>query len=439
MPNGEFNQLMNSSVGQLDESTSGAWLLNDLAAEYSLIRPFLTTSDLFCVRRTCKAAWSRVKHRTLHKQNILWKACGDQHTALVGWALDAGAPVRTGTAWMIGEFGDPQLLLRLRESYPAYVQYALYGCADGASEEVLRLIVHHPAYRMLVTVAVRSMIARRGLMDLAQELEPRASMWRDECPDDVCASGNVEFVQWALAGLQPHDVPEISCDAASSGSIPVLEWLVDRGVPLVPRTMVKAACEGHTETLRWLASRGVAAGTDALEGAASGGHLSALQWLVDHNCTVTASAVYEAARHGRLAVVQWLLDNAPTVEEHLVAVAAAEDESCSVLRWWVSQGFKWEPRVVAQAALSVRINFAVARFVCEVSGALSPNFTDIAARFGDIEELRYGIEHGVPLSEGGVDGAMSSGQTATLQYVLDHGLLGDGGERVRAYLLENEG
>lgn len=99
-----------------------------------------------------------------------------------------------------------------------------------------------------------------------------------------------------------------------SGSLELLQWLLDRGYTerqLAPPTMDDAAWGGHIDMLQWLYRHGyVHHASFALEHAARNGHLEIVEWLMRYHPVGNASrALDAAARENHLHVVRWLLEH----------------------------------------------------------------------------------------------------------------------------------
>jgi hypothetical protein len=84
--------------------------------------------------------------------------------------------------------------------------------------------------------------------------------------------------------------------SARSGSIPMLQWVVDHGLPLTVGACATAASEGHLDALRFLRSHHCPWDGWTLKRAAHNGHLDILQWTLANGCPWTAEDRQECLR-----------------------------------------------------------------------------------------------------------------------------------------------
>jgi hypothetical protein len=138
--------------------------------------------------------------------------------------------------------------------------------------------------------------------------------WPDEFLRGAAQSGCIAKVSWLHSErnlkLKGHlTLPaSISVDAAAGGSVAMLSWLLQRCTEFTAKTCAAAARAGHTEALKWLFERGCSwsAGTIATDAAASGS-VQLVAWLLQQGPVCTADTMAVAVAHGHTALCKYLL------------------------------------------------------------------------------------------------------------------------------------
>lgn len=126
-------------------------------------------------------------------------------------------------------------------------------------------------------------------------------------------TGVIERMQVILAvGCQPtkHNV----VDAARTGCIQAMEWMVAHGAPLTPDACV-AAVSGHIRTLIWLHEHGCPWDARTVDRAATLGNMCALEYAHAHGCPMRESALVAACRRGRTDAIRYILENGCPYDE----------------------------------------------------------------------------------------------------------------------------
>jgi hypothetical protein len=106
------------------------------------------------------------------------------------------------------------------------------------------------------------------------------------------------------------DIENITRDAASSGSIQVVEWLrQQQGIKVRAIALTAAAYAGHIAMCEYLRSIGCRLDADACRLAASNGDLSTLRWLRENGCPWRLSDICRtAARHGFTGILDYVIE-----------------------------------------------------------------------------------------------------------------------------------
>uniref|UniRef100_A0A7S1V2C5 Uncharacterized protein n=1 Tax=Sexangularia sp. CB-2014 TaxID=1486929 RepID=A0A7S1V2C5_9EUKA len=418
-------------------TTSFHPLIDDLASPFSLLLPYVRSSDLLMVRLSCRAAWTSIQHphghaassqtqprqcgcvdstvrarqarrvcgcavgalvhESLHRGNIVERAVSDGHVPLLRWALEAGANVDVHAARAIGALGNEQLARTLISDRPSFWTPVVEGLASGGHGVVLHKLLtdtqagdHPPPSNM-----ARWEIARHGLAQCASYVRPEASWWRENMLSFVLSSGDLAFVQWVVGDATLDPDSGLAFHAAYSGSVAVLEYVVEQhGAALTPGAARAAALHGHVEVLRWLLARECPLDDGVIVEAARGGHVPALECLVDEfGVALVDEAADGAAHRGHLEALQWLVSHGCPVNQERVACCACIGNDESLIRWWIDAGHDWNAQRCSVAANS-RCNVRVLRFLHERGVALHPDMLFNAVVCKDLDSFYYGLAHG---------------------------------------------
>ena len=99
-------------------------------------------------------------------------------------------------------------------------------------------------------------------------------------------SGHVDVVAllWKRIGIEESKDCILGEEVAEFGSLSMLQWMVDHGLPLTVRACATAAQYGHLDALRFLRSHHCPWDSGVLQVAAYNGHLDILQWALANEC-----------------------------------------------------------------------------------------------------------------------------------------------------------
>ena len=111
--------------------------------------------------------------------------------------------------------------------------------------------------------------------------------------------GHVDVVAllWKRVDIDQSQHAELVMASAQSGSLPMLQWVVERRLPLISNACTWAASRGHLDALRFLRSHHCPWDGATLKGAAINGHLDILQWALANGCPWTAEDRLECLRY----------------------------------------------------------------------------------------------------------------------------------------------
>ncbi len=244
-----------------------------------------------------------------------------------------------------------------------------------------------------------------------QELMQRAAK-------GAAARGSLPVLQWLLdKGLDVRGAQgglQTLATGLRHGHVAVADWLVDvAGYPLPPQQQhdelnavwFSAGWSGSMRPISWLLGRGVPVHgvASGLRGAAYSGHLEAVQFLhAEHGLPLTAEVFSHAAASRSMPTVQWLLQAGCPMGREAYRRAAEQGDGGMVL--WLAQeaGCPWDAGTTATvidrwrrgAESSARLLPAVRALVeagCPAGCAQGqgPATLDAAVRRGHLPVARY--------------------------------------------------
>ncbi|KAF0699450.1 Aste57867_9992 [Aphanomyces stellatus] len=119
---------------------------------------------------------------------------------------------------------------------------------------------------------------------------------------------SLPILKYLVAAMRPDNPTTVFVEAASTGYLPTLRFLMDQFPTFCTvDVMDRAAKCGHLNVVQFLHDQRQGCAIAAMDGAAGNGHLDVVQWLHDHRDEgCSAQAMTTAAMHGHVAVVQWL-------------------------------------------------------------------------------------------------------------------------------------
>jgi len=146
------------------------------------------------------------------------------------------------------------------------------------------------------------------------------------------------------AARKPILAVNIYRDAATQGSLSVLQWAHAAGYPWDSFACRVAAQYRHLEVLKWIHAEGYAWDSLMCTYAAQHGHLEVLQWAHTHGYPWNSSICMYAAENGHLEVLKWARANGcpwgPSTCAHAAMYGHLE-----ILQWAIANGCPWDPQV----------------------------------------------------------------------------------------------
>ena len=246
----------------------------------------------------------------------------ETHFPLLRWCIRQYASLDYATAERIGASGNMSLIEEFLGEYGCNELVSLFGGAarSGSAAAALtlysRLDVDDVGF--LDARKMKQDVSAGGLVEIAQLIDDTPSIW--ECLEMAPAlvKGHLRFVQWARSGstLDPLYGGFAVTDAAISGSVDLMQWLLDeKGLLMTDGAVCSTAKAGMLASCRWLHGQRGSDLQPAVATAARHGQLHVLEWLIEQGCPVDEEVVHEAAHAPTSATIAWLLDRCYLYDE----------------------------------------------------------------------------------------------------------------------------
>lgn len=200
-------------------------------------------------------------------------------------------------------------------------------------------------------------------------------------------------------GVQPSRF--LAVHAASGGSVEILQWCSDRGLPICsPSVCAAAAGKGHLGALKWLRANNCPWSSTATEAAASNGHFELLKWAHANGAEWNGSVSAAAARRGDFEMLKWLQAiGCPCNQATCEGAAACSDTKTglAMLKWLRDQGCLLDAEVIFNSAAHqgdmeiLKWLFANGAVWNKSTCSWSSNLVDLCAR---LETFQWMIANG---------------------------------------------
>jgi hypothetical protein len=180
---------------------------------------------------------------------------------------------------------------------PPWYLRETYDAAPPEAKGKMRLVAVAHGFMDVV----EDLHAADGFMDVVEDLyaaEPEsfnahACYW-------AAKKGQLPMLAWLVERGVRCDKERCADAAARGGHLHTLTWLVERGAPLDEWTCHAAAACGQLECLAWLRERGVKWDRETSNAAAECGQLHVLKFCKAHGCPMDEGTCRSAADGGQL-------------------------------------------------------------------------------------------------------------------------------------------
>lgn len=156
-------------------------------------------------------------------------------------------------------------------------------------------------------------------------------MWSKNEADEAAKYGHFETAKWLLRFSPQETCSDLSMFAASTGDLPMLEWLDQQHYIVSAAAVDAASSNGHLTVVEGAVRRlGERLMSSSMDRAVGNDHLHVAKWLHAHagQRSVDGSALVDAVRRGALETIDWALQTLTINDEDeldkAIATAAAQ-------------------------------------------------------------------------------------------------------------------
>lgn len=244
----------------------------------------------------------------------------------------------------------------------------------------------------------------------------KAQSYKYDATKNAAYSGKIEIIEWLVTEKFPlsPDIPEI---AACNGSTSILNWWNSKRMVFrsLDDLIAIAFKHGHLDSTKWLIAHGAKVPATACAMAAAGGHLEMLMFARE-NGGAWGDCMMEAARNGHLHLLEWAHSKGASLHSDICEEAAAGGHLC-VLQWARSRNCPWKSPLVLIAAASAG-HLSILEWCLENSAEWSSQVSSAAARNGHFPVVRWLSQNGCPLDEKMIfECAASHGDLDTIKWI----------------------
>jgi hypothetical protein len=277
--------------------------------------------------------------------------------------------------FIAGKYSDKQVLARLRELRLPFT--ARVACGAAAAGSLAKVKWLHREYKCELTSDVADYAAGSGNLALLKYLHSNECELGVDANYNAAAAGHIHVLEYllqqccpwnaevcnaaaagghleALRFLREHQCPlhaaRIARHAAESGSIPLMEYVIEQGAALYSKVMLTAVQYGHVALCEQLLNElRCPFDVDACMSAALGGHAELLRSLYDAGSPWDAEDIDEicpaAAKGGSVDILDYLVNEARVVLSvdtltDMLNIAGA-NEQLTAAQWCRLRGAEW--------------------------------------------------------------------------------------------------
>ena len=123
-------------------------------------------------------------------------------------------------------------------------------------------------------------------------------------------AGDYRKSLWLLQRVKRQMTDALCCNAATGGSVELMQYLRDEGCSVISTTVMKAAAAaGQLKMVQYLQSIGGELAETVMDAAARGAHMHVLTWLRERECPYNLTTLWLVAHKvSKAELLYWLLD-----------------------------------------------------------------------------------------------------------------------------------
>ena len=173
--------------------------------------------------------------------------------------------------------------------------------------------------------------AENGHLDCLKLAREYGCVWNKTVRNVAASNGHLNCLKYTLEQGCPVDA-DVACEAAQGGQLECLQYALDQGVKITKRICESAITGGNVECLKLLRARNAPTWpANSATNAAFSGRLACLQYLLDAGCKVNHEVTLVASMAGYESCLELLLERKCEVRRDSV-ISAAEKGHTACLR-----------------------------------------------------------------------------------------------------------
>ena len=392
-----------------------ALLVIDLLSDKtSALYTSLRLSDIFMFRRTCRAAWGAVPQEALTVPRLRSAAHGygsfdgkDHHIPLLRLVVPRELPSDPHFFMAVGQGGDRELIDECLELGDEVIRDLFRGAAVGGRADVGGFLLDRlrgagdQGNVENVLSAELIYVSRGGSVELAKLVNSDASFWRDSGKvNGALHTNQFSFVKWILQGATPRAEDKYVWHAAQSGSIELVEWLVENGWPIVEGAPGMAVGSGNIALVEWMEARGALPGRMCWSSALLSGGLAMVDWLYSRGYVYPENAWFYRAGDVAPCITKRLIEKGVQFDPFvLTSSACGGSNGPELFEWLIEQGLPFD-RYQCMKEVTQGIGFDLPAFAAKYGVVVREGHFYAAVQYGLIDRVRYGLENGAVVSPG---------------------------------------
>jgi hypothetical protein len=245
-----------------------------------------------------------------------------------------------------GLVADIQTLTALRELGMLFTKRLLKAAALSGRLHILQHLIRCIGLPNAVLFNLTYYAARGDSISMLTWLQEQGFNFGSYTCAGAAEGGHLTTLQHLRSRGCDWHAESIGRDAATGGSIEVLEWVrQQQGIVIDADAIAAAAGYGQIAMCQHLRSIGCDWDTNACTEAARCGRIDMLRWLREHGCPWTVSEVcIQAARNGHSSILDFIIEQGEVLNTELLTDALNQAGACSELRtaqWLRQHGADW--------------------------------------------------------------------------------------------------
>jgi hypothetical protein len=345
-----INPLSETGVLQrvLDYVGPGCWLL------MSLVSKAWRESYLHVLQQQIKTEHDCVETGVEGEPRMTLLKAAVTSASVLKLACDCGLPLDSSTLqYIAGRRGDIATLSAAFERGMLRSSYVCKGAARGGCLAELRWLVLNQNCPVQASISVAA--AASGSVPVLEFLKQRGIVFTVETAYSAAAAGHQHVIEYLHSVGCPF-ADKVSMLAAVRGHEHVVQRLRELECAWDNAQLcMLAASRGLLKVLQWAKQQGAAFTEEVMLQAAANGHTAVCEYLHAQQCPLRVTACYAAASGCQLGTLRWLLERGCPYDASALWGFAANGGHISVLEFLVQASVHVSPDPLSVALLMAGI------------------------------------------------------------------------------------